>query len=402
MITDLTKPVSARFACPACGKLNEGQNLFFQGIHVLADSKCPDCHLDYYHTLPLAFTADNPVSFSRDGKVTEFPVKSEWLATPLIRSMTSGRKIIAEIEPEVYRSPGKHAILINCLDDCFGYVFTKLCNVTMCKKKHADAHVIALLPEKLKWLIPEQLDEAWLVKGALRDMHGRIDGLDAFIQEQVAAYETFQLYEAEIFIDSNEVDFKDYLHVAPFDYSNSGSMDKQVTFILREDRFWHSGKSEEFFLRLFTRLGMGDSMRKLLCKRQNKRVMKTVKRLLKEDPEIRVAVAGIGATGKFASPIEDRRLTRMSDEDERSWLDLYARSHVVIGIHGSNMILPGIQAGTMIELVPDHRHQRIGETILKDYPAKNMCEHILGYCTPVRLSGIIGKKLEFLEKSRLV
>lgn len=403
MVTDLKKPDSKRYACPSCGRLNPSDDLIFQGIHILAHCSCSDCKTNYYHTLPLAHAREVPVSFSLDGKSTEYDaLRGSWLAEPLINSMTLNRKVTGEIKRNVLSPQKQHAILINCLDDCFGHVFTKLCNISVCRTKNPDAHIIALLPEKLSWLIPEQLNEAWMVQGPLNEMNSLVTGLNEFVKEQLSLYESFSLYASSIYADAGEVDFVDYLHVLPFNYTLANDLPKQVTFILREDRFWHSGNIEEFLFKLCVKFKLLKYVKGYFCRNQNKRVIKTARKLLKEFPDLRITVAGIGASGKLPDLIEDKRLENTSRDDERSWLDLYAKSHVIAGIHGSNMILPGIQAASMIEIVPDYKKPHIGETTLKDYPAKNMCEHVLGYCSPAKLAGIIAKKLTFLENSRLV
>jgi hypothetical protein len=51
-------------------------------------------------------------------------------------------------------------------------------------------------------------------------------------------------------------------------------------------------------------------------------------------------------------------LTSVSVDDplEKAWCERYSKSHIVIGVHGSNMHLPSALAGSTIELIPEDRY----------------------------------------------
>jgi hypothetical protein len=49
------------------------------------------------------------------------------------------------------------------------------------------------------------------------------------------------------------------------------------------------------------------------------------------------------------------RSTRTDAETERGWCVRYARSQVVVGVHGSHMLLPSAHAGGLIEMVTHNR-----------------------------------------------
>ncbi len=399
MVTDLTKPESTAYACPSCGKRNEATSRFLQGMHFLASCTCDDCNTSFFHTLPVAHTRDFPIAFSHDGKITEYAkAKASWLALPLIRSMTTTQSFNPEIEIETYSPARQEAILINCLDDCFGHVFTKLCNISVCRKKFPDQHIIVLLPAKMKWLLPAQLDEAWLVGGPLSQMSDKIGGLDAFLEEQKDRFEQLLLHEVSIYADPVEVDFQDYLKVPSYDYSRKPELPWKITFILREDRFWLRGKMEETLFKSGVKSKKLDKLKPMFCRLQNKRVLATIKKIKTTFPEAEFSVAGLGKTGEFPSEVTDLRKESITPEDEKDWLVHYAKSHLVAGIHGSNMILPGIQAASMVEMVPSFKIQHIGETNLKDYPKENLCRHLIGFTPPTTLAKTIVETLKLLKK----
>src|SRR5262249_15331038 len=62
--------------------------------------------------------------------------------------------------------------------------------------------------------------------------------------------------------------------------------------------------------------------------------------------------------------ITDLREPVPSPEIERAWCRRYAASDVVIGAHGSNMLLPSGHAGAAIELIPDERLGNMAQSFL--------------------------------------
>lgn len=391
MVTDLTKTHQKAYACPACAKWNQPEKLFVQGIHVLADCRCRECGLEYFHTLPVAHARDLPVSFSKDGKISDYSLsKARWLAEPLIGSMTD--QTVREVEVTVQKQTDRNqqqAILINCLDDCFGHVFTKLCNLSVCRNRHPDSFLIALLPERMAWLLPPQADEAWLIPGPLENMARRIGGLDAWIREQLPRFESCYLHEVSMYADPVDVDFEQYLKKPSFDYSARKILPLRVAFILREDRFWLTHGWEEFLYKVVVKFRRMPSWKAWFCKKQNKRVLQATKKLQVEFPEIDVLVTGIGTYGTFPEFIKDLRRDDPLLTDEQSWLEALAGSHVAVGIHGSNMIIPGIQAGGMVEIVPSFKVAHIGETTMKDYPSRLLCRHLTDFPGPGRVADTV-------------
>jgi hypothetical protein len=81
-------------------------------------------------------------------------------------------------------------------------------------------------------------------------------------------------------------------------------------------------------------------------------------------PNIDFAVAGLGKSGDLPAWISDLRLTKLSDADEKKWCERYAKSHIVIGVHGSNMLLPSAHAGAVLELIGEDRTGNFLQDIL--------------------------------------
>jgi len=52
------------------------------------------------------------------------------------------------------------------------------------------------------------------------------------------------------------------------------------------------------------------------------------------------------------------------EASEREWCERYAASHVAVGVHGSNMLLPSAHAGAVVELLGAERWGNFAQGIL--------------------------------------
>ena len=68
-------------------------------------------------------------------------------------------------------------------------------------------------------------------------------------------------------------------------------------------------------------------------------------------PGLDVAVAGLGEPEGLPTWVTDLRVPRSSADVDRRWLQRYAESHLVIGVHGSSMLLPTAHAGAALEII---------------------------------------------------
>jgi hypothetical protein len=85
---------------------------------------------------------------------------------------------------------------------------------------------------------------------------------------------------------------------------------------------------------------------------QFRRVNRLARELRAAFPKLDFAVCGQGSFGIFPDWIADLRRPRADAEANTSWCERAAKSHVVIGVLGSQMMLPSGHAGGVIDLVP--------------------------------------------------
>jgi hypothetical protein len=123
-------------------------------------------------------------------------------------------------------------------------------------------------------------------------------------------------------------------------------------------------------------------------------------------PQIDFAVAGLGETGDFPAWIADLRLTKPNAEAERKWCERYAASHVVLGVHGSNMLLPSAHAGSVIELLDEKRQGNFLQDIL--FRGADARESLFRYrfvppsTVPENLAQVVSNLLRYEDFRRLM
>jgi len=94
----------------------------------------------------------------------------------------------------------------------------------------------------------------------------------------------------------------------------------------------------------------------MLSQRQNRLVKRTINTIRKKLTDVDFYIAGLGQTGNFKGYAIDERETVMNREAEVKWCKIYASTHVVIGVHGSNMLIPTALAAGCVEILPEERY----------------------------------------------
>ena len=96
-------------------------------------------------------------------------------------------------------------------------------------------------------------------------------------------------------------------------------------------------------------------------------VSELVEALRSDLPALDFAVVGLaeaGGRGDLPVWVKDMRRPKSGDDAERGWCERYAASHVVVGVHGSNMLLPSAHAGGVVELIGPERWGNFTQDIL--------------------------------------
>jgi FkbM family methyltransferase len=131
-----------------------------------------------------------------------------------------------------------------------------------------------------------------------------------------------------------------------------------VVLVLRDDRRW--GRT---------------------ARAQARHAGELARRLRRRFPDVGVVAIGVGGRTALPASVEDLRARKPTVDDERAWLELLRGADLVVGVHGSHMLLPsGLARGT-IELQPRFRIDHVFQATLLDErdPLEALVNHRILY-----------------------
>jgi hypothetical protein len=353
-VIQIKPAIDYREPCPHCGCALVPDQVLWQGIHICAVAHCPGCGAEIVGDLTVGAAIDFPYQVDRrKGLLFGSALPRAWLGKPFLTSLLNPEEdpgIRLEIE---VRERHPKVVILNCIDYLYGHSLLKLLNAQRHLEKEAELGLILLLPRFLRWMVPAGVAELWLVDLPLSRAQSFRPRLHRLIQVECARFEEVHVSPA-------------WSHPADFDVSRFTGVPRhdfkaarfRITFVWREDRTWSSGPRGSNLLHMF-----GGS-RRLLLAWQNQKVRRLFALLRRKFPDALFTVAGLGRTTRFPEWIEDRRVARFDEEAERRSCQVYSESRLVIGVHGSNMLLPSGHAGLTIDLMPDDRWGNFGQDIL--------------------------------------
>lgn len=377
--------------CPHCGHKLSAAHVLWQGIHVCAVSRCTNCGAAITGDLEVGQALYTPYQIDVEkGELFGDAGQRYWFGTPLLNSLQSPNH-----DPDIslaIEKFSKHAkvIILNCIDFLYGHSLLKLLNAEAHLNSNPDCGLVVIVPRYLRWLVPQGVAEVWVVDIPLAKARNYYPLLDQLIKAECERFDEIYLSRA-------------YSHPAAFDITRFTGINRhdfaserfRVTFIWREDRPW-------FERRIWIRIGRRLSVVKsLLLAWQNFKVRKLFAALRDKFPTAQFTVAGLGVATRFPSWVDDRRVAAFDDETERQLCRVYGESRLVIGVHGSSMLLPSAHAGMTIDLMPDDRWPNMAQDLLYQEADSRMAAYRYRYLpigiTLRTLAAIAGKQMEYFE-----
>jgi hypothetical protein len=357
-----------RYTCPQCQASSSHVNDFvLDSVNVFACCECLICSLKFDQVLPVGHTVDHSLSYGAENlieyKNSDCP---EWLWNSVFKSHKNVKTEEVAIERIIYKQCNK-VVILNTLDSLYGHVLLKLYNAFHHLDTEKEIGLIIIIPKIFKWLIPQGCAEVWIVDLKLSDMIYGYSSLQKFVSEQFQRFDTIYLSNAFSHPMVNSSDAKRLTGIEPFNLNGFSKQKPVITFILREDRWWFYSPVDYWFYRICRKLNISAWGGRVLTHRQNKLVKKTSSALKKQLPDVQINLVGLGEKGQTASGVSDYRTVKVNEEVEREWCHIYAKSHVVIGIHGSNMLLPTALAAGCVEILPEDRYGNMVQDISVRY-----------------------------------
>lgn len=329
----------------------QAHEMLWQGIHICARYGCEKCGEAFVEDLPVGQALFTPYRVDGKGRLLGAESAKNWFGVPLQASLQNPVVIDSIGFSVETRRKVEHAIVLNCIDFLYGHCLLKLLN--------AEAHaadstrgLVVIVPSFLRWMVPEYVAEIWEVAITLSGAQSYFPILHQRIVTELARFESVQVSPAH----SHPADFNitNFTTVPRHDFLRD---DYRITFVWREDRLW-AGLGP--IARAIRKIGMNA----LLVRHQQRKVRKLFYALKKHFPKAKFTVTGTGSNPGFPDWIDDMRTLKFDIDIERALCRAYSESRIVIGVHGSNMLLPSAHAGMSIDLMPAERWPNIGQDIL--------------------------------------
>lgn len=356
------KPVLLTSMSCDCGGILNYSGLIWQGLHVCEKFVCSNCNKTRINSLPVnqagieqyTYYPDSDLVNDKDGNI----VPENWFTLKL-KSISKPQDEIVELEIEVINKYDE-VLILNTLDYIYGHSLLFLLNLQRIIRAEKNIGIIVIVQPMLKWMIPKHdIAEIWTVKLGFNKFNYYYPDLSEKINSELARFKKVWLSKGHLIPTNESIEIEKFTGIKPFKFSNYPSQ-PSVTFVWREDpdRLWIRNI---YLLKGFKKLRISWILKPV----QYLRVIGLF-RLLKRKlgTEFIYCVAGLGKSGRFPSFINDQRIQSFNEESEKQLCKVYAGSVLIIGVHGSGMLLPSAHAGMTISLMPSKRWGNFAEDIL--------------------------------------
>ena len=366
--TPLHPAADAAHECPYCRVPLGVNGWLIPGMRNLADMLCGQCGREFYGDLAAGQALYTPMLLEKATGAVHDPHGVEWFAAWLRDSYARRSDAPVPFDVREHRPVTRPVVLLNCLDTLYGHSLLKLLNAQYHLDRRADVDLVVMVPTPLAWMVPDGVAQVWSVGLPLRRGTEWNDWLAREVRRRVEAFDRVSLSRALSHPRPDEFDIGRFTRVKPFPL---GEWDARlgrptVTFIWRDDRPWRPPADATPSTRL-------ERLRRLITsqppprREQSESVSEFAEALRRELPALDFAVAGLsegGGPGEMPDWVRDLRRPALDAAAERGWCERYAASHVVVGVHGSNMLLPSAHAGAVVELIGPERWGNFTQDIL--------------------------------------
>ena len=315
---------ASAYKCPRCKSPLSNARVVISGMRSVIDAVCHVCNGLFYIDLPSGHALYYPSSVDRrSGEL--FSIEGvEWFSSLLVRGAANPRSEPVSIS---FCRDHRHnrIVLVNCLDFLYGHCLLKLLNVQAYLDKYPDLAVCVMIPKMFAHLVPEGVAETWVVDLPLKTLMHWYASIASQVQAEIEQREICYLSVAHSHPQASTYDLARFTKVAA-PMQRGAHEPTRITFIYREDRCW------------------GGSLH---TQRMNLAALHAA--LASSIPSLEFGVVGLGKGCSLAAGIMDWRAAHPSPEREREWLRIYSVSDCVVGVHGSNMLLPSGMARNVVE-----------------------------------------------------
>lgn len=301
----------------------------------------------FYTELPWSMGVQSPISIDeRTGEIFSSPTQT-WRSN-LFRELWNNKSNTPVEVTRVKRRPVKKAVLINCLYPWWGDSISLLWRVNQldyAELSNAGFGIIAIISPDLQWLLPPEIDEAWVVPPAHISANQWNEMLDLSLHNLVASLHS--CYIPCLFQPTRATpkEIEAYTGIRPFsrnDWIDRLTEKPTVTFMYRPDRCWGSNQILVNFIQQSFNV-FPSSIRRLLYRvfnnfqlhQQKKNIVSLANSLRYVFGDIEFAIAGTSTDISFPDWFVDIRSNNPGEESNRASAEQCSRSHLMIGVAGS-------------------------------------------------------------------
>lgn len=348
--------IEHRSHCPYSGNVLKPVKVLWQGTHVCVVSDSPDGG-EIIEELRIGHAAKTPyqIDLAKKAIFSGDKYAEELLAKPLLNSLQNPQTEQLEIFQEIFKSY-QRVIILNCVDYLYGHSLLKLLNAQRHLESNPDLGLIVIVQKFLRWMVPDGVAEVWTVPISLKNGQDYYPSFAEFVEKQSQRFE--EIYLSEAYSHPSRFDITKFTRVPK--HSFDAREKAQITFIWREDRLLVNS----FLFRVLRKL----KLLQIALAIQNWKVQQLFEKIRSKLPEAKFVVAGLGTKTKFPKWIEDCRVERFNETTEKETCQIYSESLLVVGLHGSNMLLPSGLAGMTLDLI-ENRWGNLAQDVL--YQEKN-------------------------------
>ena len=377
----LVKPdLNVSFSCPICSSALESVGWCISGTWSFADLACPNCSRQFFGELPVGLARKRQHLIDKESG-------EAWGPEAGFYSSTYARRVdkCVDIEVEIMEHVSD-ALILNCVDWLYGHSLLKLLNAQRHLDEAPGHGLIVMVPRHLRWLVPDGVAQVWTVDISPSEALNWNEGFANEVERLSKRFQRVWLSRALSHPHPSQVEISRFTRVSPFDVSKWTEVVPTITFVWRDDRTWPRPVGIDRFINsVLYRLNQNWSSR-FLCFKQERAVNKLFNLLIGKLEAVEFSVVGLATSSPTVVGCDKSISPTPSPKLEREWCERYARSHVVIGVHGSNMLLPSAHAGAVVELLPRERWGNFMQDLIplrNDARAAIYCYRNLSFSAPI-------------------
>lgn len=364
--------------CPLCDSNVRASDWSIPGLWNLAKIYCYSCKKHFWTDFPFGVGVLAPCFVDIDSGETIRPDGPQWYADLTATAWRKSTRKNIEIQVET-RYRAKHICLVNCLYPWWGDAVSLLLRINQVRRS-SDLDIVVVITSNLRWLVPDYVAEVWTIETEFSTRNESTCEWNLELSEKIRALVSAHdsCYIPVIFQPAHltQAELIDFTDIQPFprhEWNQRLESKPTVTFMWRSERCW---SGEPLGTRwLDSRIGRSWVLRPLsqsykrqldrqAIKEQLRRVITLANELKAKIPNLDFGVCGIGKAEKLPAWITDLRSDAIGPGTNQLWCQRGSQSHVLIGVHGSNINLPSGHAGAVLELVPSDKLRNVLTTFL--------------------------------------